>query len=143
MSLQDIRDGLFYTFHTWGPFAASELSTCAFDVLEGANTCAIVFLPSDSEFEPLTFGASSADYKHWGIGGSGYIKDTGDPKNLLSRVWQMHDDIYDTIRKDRTLNRTAAMGHIVSMTYDPNVGIDAGGAFWAEVKWRLIADSFE
>ena len=138
--LQDIRDGLYYTLYTWGPFTASEMSTCAFDVLEFASGCAIVFLPGDSDFEALGFGASGNDYRHWGIEGSGYIKDTGDPKSLLRRVWKFHDDLYDTVRLDHTLNGAASFARVTRMSFARDVGVEAGGHYWAEVKFTVIAD---
>src|SRR3990167_749572 len=109
MSLSDIREGLYYTLHVWGPWLASEISTCDFGILETATTCAIVFMPStDSSFEETGFGTSdSSDTNVWSIEGGLYIKDTGDPRALLNKVWLGHDDLRNTFRKDRRLNGTA------------------------------------
>jgi len=136
VSLQNIRDGLYTTLYTWGPFAASEISTCAYDVLETANTCAIVFLPGETTFEPLTYGASATDQQTWGIDGEIYIKDTGDPKMLSARVWQAHDDFYDTVRKDRSLDGTAQFGRLTRMAFSPFL-FEAGGQGWARIEWTV------
>jgi len=141
MSLQDIREGLYTTLHTWGPFAASEMSACGYDVLETANACAIVFAPGDSTFEPLTYGASAIDARAWGIDGEIYIKDTGNPCALLGKVWQVHDDLYDTLARDRFLSGTAQYARLTRMAFSP-VLFEAGGQGWARVEWTVIADEF-
>jgi len=141
MSLQDIREGLYTTLHTWGPFAASEMSACGYDVLETANVCAIVFAPGESTFQPLTFGASAIDSGAWGIDGEIYIKDTGAPMALLGRVWQAHDDLRDTLERDRRLSNTVQYARLSRMAFSP-VLFEAGGQGWARVEWTIIAEEF-
>jgi hypothetical protein len=134
VSLQAIRNALY-----------AQLSTCSFSVLETAATCAIVYLPGNgTTFEEMT-GTPTAglDYKHWAISGGVYIRDSGDPQRLLNLVWQAHDDLWDTIQKDRRLGGAADNARLVSMAFDPRIGTEAGGAFWAEVRWQLRADELD
>ena len=129
MSLSDIREGLYYTLQVWGPWLASEISTCDFGILETVTACAIVFMPS----------TDSSDTSTWSIEGGLYIKDTGDPRALLDRVWQGHDDLRDTFRKDRRLNGAADNAILMSMSFDPTIALEAGGALWAQVMWKIQA----
>jgi len=141
MSLADIREGLYYTLQVWGPWLASEISTCDFGILETVSACAIVFMPStDSSFEETGFGTSdSSDTNVWSIEGGLYIKDTGDPRALLNKVWLGHDDLRNTFRKDRRLNGTADNAVLMSMSFDPTIALEAGGALWAQVLWKIQA----
>ena len=145
MTLQAIRNGLFGQLTACGPYAASEISTCSYGVLETAATCALVYLPgSDTSFEELAGTQTSGlDVMHWSIGGSVYIRDSGDPARLLSKAWQAHDDLWSTVKKDRSLGGTADNARLVSMAFDPKIGVEAGGAFWAEVRWKLRADELD
>lgn len=145
MTLQAIRNALYNQLVTCGPYAASEVSTCSYNMLETAATCALVYLPGgDTSFEELA-GTPTAglDYKHWSIGGSVYIRDSGDEQRLLSLVWQAHDDLWNTIQKDRSLGGTVDNARLAGMAFDPKMGVTAGGAYWAEVRWRLRADELD
>jgi len=140
MTLQTVRDGLYYVLTVWGPYNSTEVSACAFDVLESTSACAIVFTPGgDSTFDLLTFGASGVDQMTWAIDGIVYIKDTGDPKLFLSRCWQAHDDLWETVKKDRTLNGAAQLARITGMSFNVELGREVDGAYWGEVKFRLEA----
>ncbi len=145
MSLQAIRNALYLHLTTCGPFAASEISTCSFSVLETTATCALVYLPgNDTSFEELAGTATTGlDFKHWSIAGGLYIRDTGDPQRLLSLAWQAHDDLWNTISKDRRLGGAVDNARLENMAFDPQSGLEAGGAFWAEVRWRLRADELD
>ena len=145
MTLQAVRNALFNQLVTCGPYAASEISTCSFSVLETAATCAITYFPgTDTTFEEVAGGPTTGlDEAHWGIGGSVYIRDVGDPQRLLNLAWQAHDDLWSTIRKDRTLGNTVDNARLISMAFDPQSGVEAGGAFWAQVRWRLRADELD
>ncbi len=144
MTLQAIRNGLYQTLTACGPYASTEVSTCAFDVLETTSACAIVFTPgTDTTFEPLTFGAASKDIRVWSIHGGVYVKDTGDPKLFFSRVWQAHDDLFATLKKDRTLNGAAQRGMLRSLAFNPNLGVEAAGAYWGVIDFQITAEEYD
>ena len=145
MSLQAIRNALYRQLTTCGPYAASEMSTCSYGVLETAATCALTFFPgNDSSFEEMAGTATKGvDFKHWSIQGGIYIRDSGDYQRLLSLCWQAHDDLWDTIQKDRSLGGVVDNARLTSMAFDPKIGLQAGGAYWAEVRWRLRADELD
>jgi hypothetical protein len=145
VSLAEIREGLYYTLQVWGPWLASEISTCDFGILESVSSCGIVFMPStDTSFEETGFGTTDADdTSTWSIEGGLYIKDTGDPRALLNKVWLGHDDLRDTLRKDRRLNNTADNSILTGMSFDPTIALEVGGALWAQIKFKIQAVEFE
>ena len=114
-------------------------------MLESVSGCAIVFLPGrDSRIEPHDLGSfNKRDYwRAWAISGTLYIKDVGDPQRLLSRAWQAHDDLYNTISKDDSLASTACAARLARLSFDKNVFVEMGGHLWAPVEWEVIADEF-
>jgi len=144
MTLQAIRDGLYTTLTACGPYDAQQISTCSFDPLQATSSCAICFFPgTNSTFEQMTFGNAATDARHWSIDGAIYIKDNGDPLRLLSMAWKAHDDFFSTVKKDRSLNGTAADAFVTAMSYDPAVGVENGGAFWAIITWKLTAEEYD
>lgn len=145
MGIQALRDALFSHLVTCGPYAASEISTCSFNVLETTAACALVYMPgNDTAFEEISGTATTGlDYKHWAIDGGVYIRDTGDEQRLLSLAWQAHDDLWDCVKKDRRLGGLADNARLIGMGFDPKIGVEAGGHFWAEVRWRLRADELD
>ena len=140
MSLQAIRNALYNQLVTCGPYAACEVSACSFTGLETVASCALVFMPGSTTFREMTGTATTGgDEKNWGIQGSVYIRDISDPQRLLSLCWQAPDDLYNTLSKDRTLGGAADNAFMISTAFDPNRGIQAGGALWAEIKFTIKA----
>jgi len=144
MSLQAIRNGLVTTLAACGPWAASEISTCSFDVLEHASACAIVILPGPTaEMDPDRFGTPSRNYvRSWNLQGTLYIRDTGDPAAVLSRTWQGHDDLFNTISKDDTLASSACAARLLRINGLPGQFVEAGGHVWKPVEFIVLAEEW-
>ena len=147
MSIASIRAGLYTLLSASGPYAASNISACSYDVIEATNAgCAIVFQPVGvSVIEPLAMGDynSRAYQRNWRIGGTLYIRDTGDPTHILGRIWQGYDDLYNTISKDDSLNGTCQEAHLESITNrGVNVFVDMGGQLWKPVEFSVLATEF-
>lgn len=146
MSITAIRNGIAATLTACGPYASREISACTFDVLESTNGgCAIVFLPDGvSQIEPLSYGTRNArDYhRKWRIGGTLYIRDTGDEQALWGKVWQGYDDLYNTFSKDDSLQSSACAAALVSVSQRVNTFTQAGGQLWKPVDFVLIAEEF-
>lgn len=141
MGIVAIRNGLFRTLTACGPYAAGQISACGYDVLEGGAACAITFAPgSDTGMDDLTYSQNPVAYAwNWDIEGSIWIKDTGDSKALFAKVWQAHDDFKNTIKKDGTLNGTAADALLQRMGWNPEAAFEAAGQVWARIDWKLTA----
>ena len=144
MSLQVIRNGTARTFSSCGPWLDAEISTCSFDPLEFTSSCAIVFLPgTDSRIEADRLARGPRNYhRYWKVAGTLYIKDTGDPKRLLSLVWQGHDDLFNTISKDDSLNGSACAAQLTRLSYNKNTFVSMHGHDWAVVDWDIVAEEF-
>lgn len=143
MSLQLIRNGLFTLFTASGPYLASEVSTCDFGIIGNVSASAIVLMPGPNSYiEPLADGFTRDKRKYWDIAGRGYIKFDGDATDLLSRTWQMHDDIYNTVNKDDSLQGTATAAMVKSFNFNPDVAVDAAGALWGVINFRIVAEEF-
>lgn len=143
MSCVAIRNALWNQLTTCGPYLRSEVSACSFRVLEGSETCAIAFFPSDDALEQMTFGQNLATYNMmWGFKGAVYIKFTGDAEAMLGRVAQAKDDLRTTIQKDNSLGGGAQYAEIMRMSFDPERALEAAGAQWAIVEFEIQAQDF-
>jgi len=143
VSIAGIRDGLMALLSASGPWAASEISACAFDVLEQSSGCAIVLMPGPtSTIEPYRMGNPRGYLRRWGMQGTVYIKDNGDPTLLLSKLWQAHDDLYSTISKDDTLQASACAAALTGVSYRKGDFEEVAGALWATVDFTIEADEF-
>ena len=145
MSIQAIRNGLFATLTACGPYAAAEISACSFDVLEATAACAITYFPNGiSEIEPDRQGTYNSRnyYRTWRIGGTLWLRDTGDPQALLGRIWQGYDDLFNTLSKDDSLNGSACAARLASISTERDRFWEAGGHLWKPVEWTVIAEEF-
>ena len=144
MRLANIQIGIFATLTASGPYAASEISSCSFAVLEAVSGCAVMFLPGpDTDIEPNRFGLpnSVGETPDWDIQGVVYVKDLGQSEATLSRVWQAIDDIYNTFKKDKSLGGNVGrngFARLVRVGWTPGqfIGTDSGQVF-APVRWRM------
>ena len=143
MSLAAIRNGLFRTLTACGPFDENEISTCDFGILESTSGCGLMFLPGTTAITPnRNNNAPARGYlRAWGINGEAFLKDTGDPELVMSRVWQVHDDLYNTISKDDTLNGAAFSSALTGFSFDINTsGRDVNGQLFFVVGFGVLAE---
>ena len=141
MSLAAIRNGLWYTLTACGPFGRNEVSACDFGIVENVAGCAIVFLPGTTKIDRQTYG--NVFQRNWGINGLGFIKDTGDSGSTLSRVWQFHDDLYNTVIKDQSLGGAVQAAYLTGFNFNVNSSIDfGGGPIFFMVEWSMTAEEF-
>ena len=145
MSLIGIRDGLIATFIDYGKFLPAEISACDFGITEFSASCIIVQPGPNTRFYPqaglgLVCGTSRTKRKEWTIAGIGMVKDKGDPKILLGGLWQMCDDIEQSINSDDTLDGKAMAAHITLMSR-PSIDafITDGDVDWGYITFALEA----
>jgi hypothetical protein len=67
------------------------------------------------------------------------VKDKGDPRALLGNLWQMCDDIYESIHSDTTLDGKAEASHITLMSRPSIDSFITDG----EVDWGYITFAVE
>lgn len=141
-NLEAIRDGLFLTLVTHGPYSSGQISACGFDVLEGSNTCAVTFYPGgESQFEPQGYDVDNErhDTEVWTIDGSIWIKDTGDPQALLGKVWRAPHDLKQTINRDTSLGGSCSDATVRWISVDVENEYEAAGQAWQRIRFRLEA----
>lgn len=143
-AVQGIRVGIFELLTASGPYAARQVSSCSFDVLESSNTCAITyFLGRGTELAPQSYdqGGKVANYAgQIAVEGVLWIKDTGDAAALLSRTWKVPDDLIQTFAKDTTLGGRVSNCFLTGMDLDVSQDITAGDQVWQGFNWRLRID---
>lgn len=145
MSLASIRNALVTFLAASGPWAASEISTCSYGVLESVGASAIVLQPAGAEIAPFTFDGQAQPgtwVRDWKIRGAVYIKDSGDAEQTLGRCWQAHDDLFTTLSKDNDLGGAAQIAYLSRIGFPPANFESFGGALWAVVDFDFTAQEF-
>ncbi len=144
MSITAHRNGLVSLLTACGPFAASEISTCDFGIMETVSACAIVIMPGKtSTIEPEALNTPGRYYyRRWQMTGRMYIKYREDVKTMYGLVWQAHDDLYNTISKDDSLQGQAQEAHLNYISHDPDVFANSGGGDWAIVEFQVESQEF-
>ena len=141
MSLAAIRNGLYTHLTTCGPFGRTEISTCDFGILDGLSGSGILFLPGATAIIQETYGNQFV--RKWGINGQGFVKDTGDSVGTLSRIWQFHDDLYNTLIKDQSLGSASAQAaYLTGINFNVNNTVHYGGPIFFIVDWTMIVEEF-
>ena len=137
------RNGLVSFLSTCGPYAASQISTCDYGVMERVSGCGIMLRPDgDSPIENLTKGTAANYFVGWGIMGELWIRYTGDSPAFLSNVWQGMDDIYNTFAKDVTFLSTACYGVLTGISHNIGEGMELGGKDYGIVRFKVLIQDF-
>lgn len=142
--LQLIRNGFYRTLTACGPYSACDVSACDFGILDTIpGACAVMFMPGTSTFTPLAIGTQPSrwDNRGWGITGQVWVKEINDPVTFNGRIWQAHDDLYNTIQKDNSLNNTCQNARVTQMQFIAD-GNDKEGQHWGVVQFTIVAEMF-
>lgn len=141
MGLVAIRNGLVATFTACGPFAANEISTCDFGIMESVSGSCIILSPKRVRPEAMRAGTPpSRGYKRtWTISGTLYIK-WSDPTRMLSQAWQGMDDIYNTISKDDTLQSSACAAQVSDISFDKRFTVRKDGNEYLPIEFEIEAE---
>ena len=146
MSLAAIRAGLYTTFTACGPYLGSEVSTCDFGGLEstGAGSCLTFFPDGNSPLEPISFGTCNVfNYKReWHIGGTVWLRDGGTPTKILNEIWLAYDDLFNTIKKDASLNNSCQGAYLAQIANQFGNFVKMGGQVWKPINFTVIAFEF-
>lgn len=143
MSLATVRAGLYTHLTASGPWAAREVSSCSFDVLEAAAASAITFFPEGTtEIGSETFGTPGAiglNMRTWRIGGTLWIRDLNQPQDMLNRIWLAYDDLYTTFHKTDDLGDRQLNVGLISISHRIDNFRDIGGHLFKPVDWVVLA----
>jgi len=106
-----------------GSFLRSQISACDYGVL-GSATCSIVVQPLTSTTSWATW--NTLDFI-WGLRLECYIRDTNNPIEVLTMVWDMHDAILGAIMAGSNLNTLHRKARPVSFERPPDTFAEYGG----------------
>jgi hypothetical protein len=146
MSLATIRNGLVATIIGGGKYSSCEVSTCDFGVMNLSASCVILQPGPGTMIEPLTMmGGDNVRGNRitWDIAGMVLVKDPGNPTCLLGALWTACDDIYNSVHRDDTLNGTAQVSSVVSISR-PSMDsfITDGNVDWGYINFSVRAEEF-
>lgn len=146
MTLQAVRAGLYTTLTACGPYLGSEVSSCDFGGLEstGAGSCLTFFPDGVSQIDPIALGTFNHrnNQRAWRIGGTVWLRDSGQATKVLNGLWQAYDDIYNTISKDDSLNGSCQEAHVAQIANQFGQFVNMGGQLWKPVNFAVVALEF-
>ena len=143
MSYAGIRNGLVTTIQGGGKWAASQISTCDFGIMELSASCVVLAPGAGTTIRPLEYqGSASVRTKEvtWEFDGWVFIKDPGDPTAWLGNIWTACDDILSSVNRDDSLNGQAQAAHISSISR-PNADqfYRLNGFDYANLRFKVVA----
>lgn len=140
-NITTIRNGLWNSFVTCGPYSATQISTCDYRILE-ANTsgCAIVLTYEGEDIEPMTFNGADGtptELINMTFGGECFIAFTGDPQTFKSNVFQARDDIKRTLAKTYSLLGSACFAYVSKFKFNKDEGYNLAGRDWGLLEFTV------
>jgi hypothetical protein len=143
MSLVAIRNGLVQTIVDHGKWAASQVSTCDFGVVEFSASAVVLAPGPATTIRPLEFrGSASARAKEieWDIAGFVFVKDPGDATAFLANLWTACDDIFNSVNRDDSLSGAAQAAHIATISRpDPDLFYTLNGHDYGVIRFAVKA----
>ena len=147
MSLANIRNGTINTIAAYGKWSASQISACDFGIMTLCASCVLLQPGAGTTIAPLSIGDATvarATEKTWSIAGRVMVKDMGDSKTMLQRLWTACDDIYESLRSDEDLGGTAKASMVTTISR-PSMDsfITDGNGFWGYIDFTLVAIEYD
>jgi hypothetical protein len=138
MSGSNIGDGLVTTLTTASAFDAGNVSKDDFGVMDTTSMCAIIVQPWGLANTTHAYGKPAWDIA-WNIGLDVYVRDTGDPQEVLHNIWKVATEVLAAVQADTSLNSSACGAVISSMTRPRDTWAEAGGQTWAPLYFTVTA----
>ncbi len=139
MSASAIADGLINNLSAASVFGGSNVSKNSYQVLETSCCQAAVIHWTRLTSEPVTFGDPRDRQRTWNFVIECYLRDTGDPVQLLTRVWSLTDTVLASIESDETLQGTCDEMNTITGSRDSKSALTIGGATWLTFDLNLEA----
>jgi len=148
VSFAGVRDGLVATIQAHGKWAASQISTCDFGIVELSASTVILAPGPNTSVRPFTFEGDSPSSRQkevrYEISGYVFVKDPGDPTLLLGRLWTACDDIFGSVNRDDSLGGAVQAAHIATIGRpDPDLFYTLNGVAYAPVRFTVYAMTWE
>ena len=146
MSYAGIRNGLVTTIQGYGKWAASEISTCDFGIVELSGSAVVLAPGPNTSIRPMAYqSTASARSKEitWDIVGYVFVKDPGSALTWLEQLWTAVDDIFNSVNRDDSLNGQAAGAYIATISRpDPDQFYRLRGIDYATLKFTVRATEY-
>ena len=143
MSYAGIRNGLVTTIQGGNKWAASQISTCDFGIVELSASAVVLAPGAGTTIRPLEFqGSASVRTKEvsWDIAGYVFVKDPGNSLDMLDRLWTAADDILTSVNRDDSLNGAAQAAHIRSISRpDPDTFYRLNDVDYGVIRFAVTA----
>jgi hypothetical protein len=120
-----------------GSFLRTQVSACDYGILDRTTGCAVIVRPSNSSFELVGYGGGRIDT--WGFAAEGFIRETGDVVETLTRVLDMQDALLGAISNGSNANCASVSTVVRSMGHNPNVFFEAGGNAFLMVTAQITS----
>ena len=124
----------------FGPNMVTKEDYSVLDICSGS--CAVINVGGLAS-EPATFGTPSGRERVWEFRIDTWIKDTGDPFIMRTRVLSLTNLVLTTLESDETLQGTAFDVGRIAMRYDPTSSIyKYGSRLWCNPVWTVAAREY-
>lgn len=150
MGILDIQSGAVCTLISGGKWDAGEVSTCDFGITELSASSVILQPGPNSTQVPITFGTMGQSsgarqkIKVWDIAGIAFVKDMGNARDLLGRMWTVIDDLDTTINADDTLSGTACAAYLSDIGRpSADTFYEYQGTLYGFVTFSILAQDVE
>lgn len=124
-------------------FGPSEVTRQDYSVLTTApGGCSLVIRYRGSEVREHTFGEPIPRFVVHRIDVEGYVRDLGDPLDMLERQVRLADEIVGVLHSDSTLGGRAKRAMVREVMVAPDFVLEIGGFRWLPMTVRLEAEQF-
>ncbi len=139
MSASAIADGLVTNLSAASVFGNGCVSKTSYQILESSACQAAIVQWARLKSEAITFGDPRDRQRTWNFIVECYLRDLGDPVQLLTRVWSLTDTVIASIESDETLQGTCDEVNTITGAHDSKSALNIGGATWLTFDLNLEA----
>jgi len=140
MSASAITNALYNMFSATSAFGPGNVSCCSYAILENAACAALFISWSGLNNDVETF--QTGRKRNWDFQMRAFIRDTGDPEQVLGRVISYADIITTTFEADQTLQGSCTLVPRVTMSRNPELALSVNGATWLPFDVLLTAQEW-
>ena len=137
MSASAIADGLLANLSAASVLGNGNVSKNSYQTLESSACQAAVIHWARLTSEPITFGNPRDRQRTWGFTVECYLRDLGDPVQLLNRVWSLTDTVINSLESDETLQGTCSEMNTFTAAHDSKSALNIGGQTWLTFDLNL------
>ncbi|MFA6016436.1 MAG: hypothetical protein WC742_15365 [Gallionellaceae bacterium] len=137
MSASAIADGIITNLSAASVFGTGRVSKTSYQILESSACQAAMVHWTRLRSTPSAFGNPRDRERTWNFNIECFLRDTGDPIQLKTRIWSLTDTVIASLESDDTLQGTCDSLSEIAGTHDPKSGLDVGGARWLTMDFNV------